>query len=267
MCRGDRKFLPDSLLFAFLVMIVGIAILGAPARGQAQNGAPAISFAAVSFQRPVHGVRALYSPAVQDASQGATPPAAPPKPAAVQMPEGDGKAIAEAACQACHRLTNLTRAHKDLDEWRDTVNTMIDRGANVPMDQVETLVQYLAKNFAPKPAADTQAAPAAPNSPATDAPAAPPSPKPAAVVMPEGDGKAIAEAACQACHRLTNLTRAHKSLEEWRDTVDTMIDRGANVPMDQVETLVQYLAKNFAPKPETSDSAAPAGGATTSSPK
>ncbi len=46
-----------------------------------------------------------------------------------------------------------------------------------------------------------------------------------------------------------------QGLDEWRDTVDTMIDRGANVPMDQVETLVKYLAKNFAPKPETPDAA------------
>jgi cytochrome c5 len=258
------------MLIAFLAMIVAIGILAAPSKGQAQDGAAAISHAAISIRLPVHGVRAFYFPAMQDASQGATPPAAPPKPAPVQMPEGDGKAIAEAACQACHRLTNLTRAHKDLDEWRDTVGTMIDRGANVPQDQVETLVQYLAKNFAPKPAAsaaDTQVAPSTPTPPGTDAPAPLPSPKPATVVMPEGEGKAIAEAACQACHRLTNLTRAHKSLDEWRDTVDTMIDRGANVPKDQVETLVQYLAKNFTPKPEAPDSAAPAGGATTSLPQ
>jgi len=30
-----------------------------------------------------------------------------------------------------------------------------------------------------------------------------------------------------------------------------MIDRGANVQPDQVETLVQYLAKNFGPKDAT----------------
>jgi hypothetical protein len=39
-----------------------------------------------------------------------------------------------------------------------------------------------------------------------------------------------------------------RSLDEWRDTVQTMIDRGANVPADQIDTLVTYLAKNLGPK-------------------
>ena len=157
---GDKKFLRGSMLITFLAMIGGIGILAPPSKSQAHNGTAAISYAAISLRLPVRGVRAFYGLATQDASQGATPSAAQSKPAAVVMPEGDGKAIAEAACQACHRLTNLTRAHKNLDEWRDTVNTMIDRGANVPMDQVETLVQYLAKNFAPKPETPDSAAPA-----------------------------------------------------------------------------------------------------------
>jgi mono/diheme cytochrome c family protein len=99
----------------------------------------------------------------------------------------------------------------------------------------------------PAPAA-LAAAPAV--APATDAPAAgtPAPAKAAVVVLPDGDGKAIATENCQACHKLTNLTKAHKSLDDWKDTVQTMIDRGANVQPDQVDTLVQYLAKNFGPK-------------------
>jgi len=41
----------------------------------------------------------------------------------------DGKEIATENCQACHKLTNLVKAHKSLDDWRDTVQLMIDRGA------------------------------------------------------------------------------------------------------------------------------------------
>src|ERR1019366_4543635 len=133
------------------------------------------------------------------------------------------------------------RAHKSLDDWRDTVQTMMDRGANVPQDNVETLVQYLANNFGPKsdtPTPDTQAAPS-PSAPSAEVrPSAPAQTKP--VEMPDGDGKAIALASCQICHRLTNLTKAHKSLDDWRATVETMMDRGANVPQDKLETLVQY---------------------------
>jgi len=268
--RAPKWTFPRYLvLVAILALLVGIGILVAPVIGHAQVATVANSGGAISVVFPVHGVSAFpaaasYATPNQDAGQGAPPSAASSLSKPVEMPDGDGKEIAVAACQTCHKLTNLTRAHKNLDEWRDTVQTMIDRGANVPQDKVETLVQYLAKNFGPK--TDTPAAPSTP-APAADAPpSAPAQPKP--VEMPDGDGKEIAVAACQTCHKLTNLTRAHKNLDEWRDTVQTMIDRGANVPPDKVETLVQYLAKNFAPKPESPESGSPAsGGPSTSSPQ
>jgi mono/diheme cytochrome c family protein len=175
------------------------------------------------------------------------------------MPDGDGKPVATEYCQDCHRLTNLTKAHKNLDDWKDTIHTMMDRGARIPDDKIDMLAQYLVTNFGPKDAASpagsaspvpaAQAPPAGAAAPSTPAPA-----KTATVELPEGEGKAIATENCQACHKLTNLTKAHKSLDDWKDTVQTMIDRGANVPADKVDTLVKYLAKNFGP----ADSPAPA---------
>jgi cytochrome c5 len=233
--RVRTHFFRHSALIAGLVFIFGLGILARPSNSEAQNDA---------------APRAALS-AAQDAGQAA-PPAAAPAAAAkpVELPEGDGKAIATEYCQMCHKLTNLTKAHKDLDDWKDTIQTMIDRGASIPDDKVDTLAQYLAKNFGPKSAAPAAAAPAA--APATSTPSPDPAassaPANAAVELPDGDGKAIATENCQACHKLTNLTKAHKSLDDWRDTVQTMIDRGANVPADQIDTLVQYLAKNFGPK-------------------
>lgn len=230
----------------------------------------------------LHSTRALPA-APQDAGQAASAPAAgataAPKP--VVLPDGDGKPIATEYCQMCHRLTNLTKAHKSLDDWKDTIQTMIDRGASIPDDKVDTLAQYLAKNFGPQdaaPAANSPAGavPAAPaanasaaagpaaSAAAPSAAAAPGTPAQTAgnaapvVVLPDGDGKEIATENCQACHKLTNLTKAHKSLDDWKDTVQTMIDRGANVPPDKVDVLVQYLAKNFGPKDAAAPGSAPA---------
>ena len=263
-----------AFLFTFL-LFVGVGIGVTPLEVSAQNGR-----------------LGKYAAALQDAGQAAPPadanaPAAPPAtapggPKKVELPEGDGKPIATEYCQDCHRLTNLVRAHKSADDWHDTVQLMIDRGARLPEENMDVLVQYLVKNFGPKTdapvaattaAANASASPAAPPAPAaavdpqpaavalaTPAPATPAAAKP--VVLPEGDGKEIATENCQLCHKLTNLTKAHKSLEDWRDTVQLMMDRGATVPADQVETLVQYLAKNFGPKPADSASGAgPASGA------
>jgi mono/diheme cytochrome c family protein len=198
---------------------------------------------------------AVRSATNQDAGQAAPPAAAPAAQKPVDLPEGDGKPIATEYCQDCHRLTNLTKAHKSLDDWKDTLHTMIDRGARLPDDKIDSLAKYLAANFGPKadapPAGGSTPPPA--SSPDASTPAAPAPAKAAVVELPEGDGKAIATENCQACHKLTNLTKAHKSQDDWKDTVQTMIDRGANVPADKIDTLVQYLAKNFGPK----DAAAP----------
>lgn len=204
----------------FLALILGLGVLATPAKSHAQGGT-----------------------AAQDGSQAAPGAPSQPKPI-VELPDGDGKAIATEFCQDCHKLTNVAKARKAPDEWHDTVQTMMDRGARLPEDKVDALVAYLATNFGPKTEVAQDTAPAAAVPPST-AVASQPKPQ---VELPDGDGKAIATENCQACHKLTNLTKAHKSLDDWRDTVQTMMDRGANVPQDKVDTLVQYLSKNFGPK-------------------
>jgi mono/diheme cytochrome c family protein len=190
----------------------------------------------------------------------------------VELPEGDGKALATEFCQDCHRLTNLVKSHKSPDDWAETVQTMMDRGSRLPQENVDTLVSYLAKNFPPKsdtPAPDAQPtpAPAAAGAAAGSTNAAPGVPAQAKKVdLPEGDGKAIAVENCQACHTLTSLVKAHKSLDEWHEHVQLMIDRGANIPADQIDTLVHYLAKNFGPQPADAGTGAPSAGAATNSP-
>jgi mono/diheme cytochrome c family protein len=221
------NFSRRAILIISIALILGIAVLGLQPKTLAQNG-----------------------PATQDAGQAAAAPAPPPQPKpAVELPDGDGKAIATEYCQDCHKLTNLTKARKNPDDWHDTVQTMMDRGARLPQEKFDTLVQYLAKNFGPQPAAPAADTPpaAAASLDSTAATASQP-PKPA-VELPDGDGKAIATEYCQDCHKLTNLTKARKNPDDWHDTVQTMMDRGARLPQEKFDTLVQYLAKNFGPQP------------------
>jgi cytochrome c5 len=245
-------------------------------RGVIASSRPISAMHVSFYSTPIGGIAAQS----QDATPPATPPAtspataAPGAPAAAakppikaELPEGEGKPIATEYCQDCHRLTNLLTAHKNADEWRDTVHLMMDRGARLPDDQIDTLVKYLAKNFTPASATPAQATPEAKSAP--DAQAAPstipsvpsaasaaPAPK-NKIELPEGDAKPIATEYCQDCHRLSNLTMAHKTSDEWNDTVHLMMDRGARLPDDKIDALVQYLAKNFGPA--ASGTGAPAG--------
>jgi cytochrome c5 len=213
------------LIVCSLALILCFAVLGVPSKSLAQGeGAP------------------------RDVGQATASPASPtqPKPA-VELPDGDGKAIATEFCQDCHTLANVAKARKAPDDWRDAVQLMMDRGARLPQDKFDTLVQYLAKNFGPQAAAPTAGtSPSAGASSDSSAATAVQPPKP--VDLPEGEGKAIATEFCQDCHKLTNLTKAHKVADDWHETVETMMDRGARLPEDKIDTLVAYLAKNFGPK-------------------
>ncbi|MBZ5659520.1 MAG: cytochrome c [Acidobacteriia bacterium] len=255
-----HSFARTAVLLSLLALILGLSILAAPPAGMAQNGFAARTDFASPRLHTSFTIQAANAAAAQDAAQTAPPAPTPAQPIKVELPDGDGKAMATEFCQDCHRLTNLTKSHKSKDDWSETVQTMMDRGARLPQESVDTLVQYLAKNFPPKtdtPAPDAQAAPAAP-APAASTAAAPAQAK--IVELPDGDGKAIAEENCQACHRLTNLVKAHKSLDEWHDTVQLMMDRGANIQPDQVDTLVHYLAKNFGPLPADAGTGAASSG-------
>lgn len=244
-----RSRQPDFFLYTTLMasfaLILGLGILATPSKGRAQARNAHVSVNSLIHVVNARPALALYTAANQDAGQSTPAAAAPSQPKPVEMPDGEGKELAVQYCQDCHRLTNLTRAHKAADDWKVTVQTMMDSGARVPQENVDTLVQYLAKNFGPRTVAPADPSIThSPASPLTDAaPAVPPPVK--AMELPDGEGKAIATKYCQGCHKLTTLTKAHKSLDEWKNTVQSMIPGETKLQADQIDTLVQYLAKNF----------------------
>jgi mono/diheme cytochrome c family protein len=74
--------------------------------------------------------------------------AAPKKPAA--LPKGLGQALVQAKCSGCHALLMVTAKRKTADQWGQSVDNMIDRGAKVSDADYDVIVAYLAKNFGVK---------------------------------------------------------------------------------------------------------------------
>jgi len=64
---------------------------------------------------------------------------------AQSLPEGEGRNLVEAYCQQCHELSTVTRAGYARDAWNNTVHMMINVSAKVPSNQVDAIVDYLAK--------------------------------------------------------------------------------------------------------------------------
>jgi competence protein ComEA len=68
--------------------------------------------------------------------------------------------------------------------------------------------------------------------------------------LPPGEGQEIVQHQCGGCHALKVVTSKRASRQQWSTLVDQMVSRGADVADDDIETVVQYLAKNFGPAPD-----------------
>jgi competence ComEA-like helix-hairpin-helix protein len=65
--------------------------------------------------------------------------------------------------------------------------------------------------------------------------------------LPPGAAKPIVQQHCGGCHALKVVTSKRASKQQWASIVDQMVSRGAEVDDDDIESVVEYLAANFAP--------------------
>jgi len=66
-----------------------------------------------------------------------------------ELPDGEGKKILESRCTSCHELTEVTkfRGYYNRAQWRDIVVTMVEYGADLKKNEIETLADYLAQHL------------------------------------------------------------------------------------------------------------------------
>jgi competence protein ComEA len=64
----------------------------------------------------------------------------------------------------------------------------------------------------------------------------------------QNDGKALVERTCTKWHALTSTLKQRNTRAGWSAIVDDMVARGAEVSDAEIDTIIDYLAKNFGPK-------------------
>lgn len=52
-------------------------------------------------------------------------------------------------CVSCHALKVVTTKRATKDQWSAVINLMLSKGADLDDDEVDVVVDYLAKNFGP----------------------------------------------------------------------------------------------------------------------
>lgn len=63
------------------------------------------------------------------------------------------------------------------------------------------------------------------------------------------DGTKIFAESCSPCHsaKMRPLDNKHLTREQWKDTIDRMIDQGAEVPKKKIPELLDYLVQTHGP--------------------
>jgi mono/diheme cytochrome c family protein len=64
-------------------------------------------------------------------------------PAALRLPEGEGRAILQRSCVQCHDLQTAIGKTASREEWSQILSRMVGVGASVTAAEQQTLIQYL----------------------------------------------------------------------------------------------------------------------------
>jgi mono/diheme cytochrome c family protein len=73
------------------------------------------------------------------------PAAAQPAAGAAMSPQ----AAVVKVCSGCHSMQMVMDTPKDYDAWHDTVQSMLDRGAQATPDELDLIMQFLFENMTP----------------------------------------------------------------------------------------------------------------------
>jgi mono/diheme cytochrome c family protein len=93
---------------------------------------------------------AIGALALASAAPGQPAPAAQPPPA--DAPAVDpGLALMQVKCVTCHDAGFITQVRRPKADWRDLINQMIQRGAEVSDTEADQIQAYLEKNFSTQP--------------------------------------------------------------------------------------------------------------------
>ena len=144
--------------------------------------------------------------------------------AALQFPEGEGKKLLEDRCTNCHGLDQVSPLKHNRDAWKSLLERMVTFGAQMDPKEIDVAADYLTKNFGSPGGA---AAPAGADDQAA---------------------QKLVDGVCASCHDSDLVKGTQATKAGWSDIVTRMNGRGAGLTDKDVEMLVNYLAKTYAPK-------------------
>lgn len=139
--------------------------------------------------------------------------------AAQELPQGPGRDLVTKRCISCHEADLITQQRLSRVAWGRSVDKMVRWGATVNAEEREPMLDYLAAQFAPQPAASH--------------------------IVATAQHEAIYKRACLTCHEADIVMSQRLTRAGWVRSVDKMIRWGAVVPDADKEGLIDYLAARY----------------------
>jgi cytochrome c5 len=142
--------------------------------------------------------------------------------AAQDLPQGPGRDIVAKRCMSCHEADIIAQQRLSRSGWTRSVDKMVRWGAIVEPEERESMLDFLAAHFAPRPAASH--------------------------IVATAPHEATYKRACLTCHQADLVESQRLSRAGWVRTVDKMIRWGAVVTDADKEGLIDYLTARYPAK-------------------
>jgi cytochrome c5 len=150
------------------------------------------------------------------------------------LPEGPGQPLVAAQCVGCHALDVALGKRGTADEWRATVQAMVDRGAPITNQDAAVIAGYLGQHFGSEAPAAGASATAQSGS---------------TLALPEGPGKDVLTRKCFQCHTMSMWRTLRQDRRAWEGVLYRMVGRGALWTEDEISVMAEYLARVAGPAP------------------
>ena len=158
-------------------------------------------------------------------------------PAKLAANEDEGQRLYRAACTQCHGLAPIEVTTNGREGWKRTVQKMVVTGAQLDVDEMELVIDYLVREHGPGSSTHMTSGELPPDSPMA---------KSGKLELPAGEGAALVQGYCVMCHDLGRVVATRRKESEWRGyTIDMLKRNNISVSEEQLNTMVSYLSRHL----------------------
>ena len=148
------------------------------------------------------------------------------------MPDGEGKNLVTTLCVGCHPLQIPLTQQKSQEQWRDTIDDMISRGAQIFDDETELIASYLSTHYGVESKPAQTSGPSQQETNLSQSAAS------------DLSGEDLLSAECSQCHADTIWRDLRLDRTEWEELLYRMEEQGAPWEAEKIGSMADLLSRS-----------------------